>query len=218
MTLPRCNIVIKTTIYLSYLYWIPGGNPKKLNELVDKLKESPSTNSNQSVDDKILEDKKAINIENSDNYKNLIAQGKSVVHFNAIWCIPSQVFKINPNQSLKIKRWFFFQVMEPIFESLANEHTNIKFLKVDIDKMGEQLEVLLKEINTVPTFHFYVNNILTDMLSGANPSILKNKVQKLNLTQDKEVKPMIMYEDSLSSGESGQDEDEIKKKLKETTV
>ena len=81
-----------------------GGNPKKLNELVDKLKESPSTNSNQSVDDKILEDKKAINIENSDNYKNLIAQGKSVVHFNAIWCIPSQVFKINPNQSLKIKR------------------------------------------------------------------------------------------------------------------
>jgi hypothetical protein len=81
---------------------------------------------------------------------------------------------------------------------LANEFIHVKFLKVDIDKMGEQLEDVLREINTVPTFYFYIDGILTDMLSGANPSLLKKKIEKLNATKANEARPMIKFKDSLS--------------------
>ena len=64
--------------------------------------------------------------------------------------------------------------------------------------MGEQLEDVLREINTVPTFYFYVDGILTDMLSGANPSLLKKKIEKLNATKASEARPMITFKDSLS--------------------
>ena len=64
--------------------------------------------------------------------------------------------------------------------------------------MGDQLEDVLREINTVPTFYFYIDGILTDMLSGANPSLLKKKIEKLNATKANEARPMIKFKDSLS--------------------
>jgi len=84
---------------------------------------------------------------------------------------------------------------------LASDFTNVKFLKVDIEKC-EQLEEVLKEINSVPTFFFMVNGILTDMLSGANPSLLKKKIENLNTTSETEAKPMNKYKDSLTEESS----------------
>ena len=36
------------------------------------------------------------------------------------------------------------------------------------------------------------------MLSGANPSLLKKKIEKLNATKASEARPMIKFKDSLS--------------------
>ena len=127
-----------------------GGNPNLLKEKLEKLKDLESVN----------EKTKVIKIQKGAEFKEHISKGKVVVDFGATWCMPCKV-------------------IEPIFESLANENEDITFLKVDIDKMKEELEGVLKEINSVPTFHFYSNNVLTDMLSGANPILLKKKIEQL---------------------------------------
>ena len=158
-----------------------GGNPNSLREKLEKLKEAPSGASSE--EKKAPEIKsKVIKIANGDEFKALISEGKVVVDFGAVWCMPCKV-------------------IEPIYDSLASEHENIKFLKIDVDKMKEHLEDVLKEINSVPTFYFYANGVLTDQLSGANPNLLKKKIEQLSTLDENEAKPIAQDNDSLEEKE-----------------
>lgn len=94
------------------------------------------------------------------------------------------------------------KVIKPIFESMAKDYREIKFVKVDIDKSLDHLGDILNEIEGVPTFFFYFNNNVVDRFSGANPILLKSKIERLNA----------MTEESLRAEENAKNNLEISAK------
>ena len=65
-----------------------GSSSNKLKELIEKLKDTSKSTALPSA----VETNKVITIENSNDYKTHITQGKSVIDFSAIsWCMPCKV-------------------------------------------------------------------------------------------------------------------------------
>jgi thiol-disulfide isomerase/thioredoxin len=70
-----------------------------------------------------------------------------------------------------------------VFKELAQNNKKIKFLHIDIDHASETegLSDVVNKIRSVPTFHFYRDGKIIDVLSGGNIAQLKSKVDSLNV-------------------------------------
>ena len=88
-----------------------------------------------------------IHFEN-ENLKDLIKDGKVIVDFFATWCGPCQM-------------------AGPVLEEIAKEHSNIKVIKIDIDKH----EDIAREygVMSVPTFVFYEDGNQINRQAGFMP-------------------------------------------------
>lgn len=66
---------------------------------------------------------------------------------------------------------------------MAQNNKKIKFLHIDIDHASETegLSDVVNKIRSVPTFHFYRDGKIIDVLSGGNIAQLKSKVDSLSL-------------------------------------
>ncbi|XP_069575065.1 thioredoxin b [Brachyistius frenatus] len=83
-----------------------------------------------------------------------------VVDFTATWCGPCQ--QIAP-QYMKL--------------SEKPENKDVVFLKVDVDEAEDVSS--FSEVKCMPTFHFYKNGEKVFEFSGANLTLLKEKVESL---------------------------------------
>lgn len=81
-----------------------------------------------------------ITVQSEEHFKQLIQNGTSVVDFTASWCGPCAG-------------------IAPYFKQLAQGNQEIKFLKVDVDELGELS--LAANVRTLPTFVVYKNGIMT---------------------------------------------------------
>lgn len=79
----------------------------------------------------------------------------AVVYFWAPWCGPCKF-------------------ITPYFEELNNEHQNVEFIKVNIDEAQDIANSC--NVKFIPTFVFYKNNVIIDVLEGANKEKLKEKI------------------------------------------
>uniref|UniRef100_A0A6N2KX80 Thioredoxin domain-containing protein n=1 Tax=Salix viminalis TaxID=40686 RepID=A0A6N2KX80_SALVM len=78
-----------------------------------------------------------------------------VVHFTALWCMPSVA-------------------MNPIFEELASAYPDALFLTVDVD---EAKEVAAKmEVKAMPTFVLMKDGAEADKIVGANPEEIRKRI------------------------------------------
>lgn len=96
----------------------------------------------------------ALHLEAADFKKEVLeAKGKVLVDFFATWCGPCQM-------------------LSPIIDQLANEVTDVKICKVDIDKAEELTNEYGVEV--VPTLILFENGDVLKSVSGvmAKPAIL----------------------------------------------
>ncbi len=96
----------------------------------------------------------ALHLEAADFKKEVLeAKGKVLVDFFATWCGPCQM-------------------LSPIIDQLANEVTDVKICKVDIDKAEELTNEYGVEV--VPTLILFENGQVVKSVSGvmAKPAIL----------------------------------------------
>ncbi|KAL4335175.1 hypothetical protein GQ457_07G028570 [Hibiscus cannabinus] len=78
-----------------------------------------------------------------------------VVHFMASWCIPSVA-------------------MNSFFEELALTFKDVLFLSVDVDDVKEVATRM--EIKAMPTFLLMKGGSVVDKLVGANPEVIRKRV------------------------------------------
>ncbi|KAI0720131.1 thioredoxin-domain-containing protein [Fomitopsis betulina] len=81
----------------------------------------------------------------------------SVIDFHAQWCGPCHM-------------------IAPTFESLAKQHTNVNFLKCDVDVAKDVASRY--RVTAMPTFVFLKGNAKVDQVRGANPSALQETVRR----------------------------------------
>ena len=81
------------------------------------------------------------------------------VDFTATWCGPCKM-------------------IGPVFVKMADEFTNIEFIKVDVDE-AEDIAAS-QEVSAMPTFKFYKGGAKIDELVGANAEKLKALCAKYN--------------------------------------
>lgn len=89
-------------------------------------------------------------------------------------------------------------MIKPYYEELAKTNTDMKFLRVDIDKANSTMPGQLNSVNGVPTFHFYKDGKIVYKFSGPKLTLLRQTVKKLKPTekeiaQKEEVTP-VSYE------------------------
>ena len=84
---------------------------------------------------------------------------KAVVYFTAVWCPPCKM-------------------ISPIFEEMAKAKSSDEnvFLKVDVDELPEITQDA--GVSAMPTFQFFQNGKKVDQLKGADPTTLKELVDK----------------------------------------
>ena len=162
-----------------------GGNLAMLTDKINKLKEaakapepkpqSPgASSSGAQAAAAAAAAQKVIEVTTLEQYKSLVASGKTVVDFSAAWCMPCRIIK-------------------PVFGELAQKHADVKFLKIDVDDTADELEEVFIEqkITSLPTFLFYADNKVIDELNGANSNVLKRKVESLVAHKEPEKKEPI---------------------------
>lgn len=84
--------------------------------------------------------------------------GLVVVDFFATWCGPCKM-------------------IAPILDKFAAEYTQVKFIKVDVDELGELASEY--EITAMPTFLFIKDGKVVEKAQGANPNKLKQTLASL---------------------------------------
>lgn len=84
--------------------------------------------------------------------------GLVVVDFFATWCGPCKM-------------------IAPILDKFAAEYTQVKFIKVDVDEVGELASEY--EITAMPTFLFIKDGKVVEKTQGANPNKLKQTLASL---------------------------------------
>jgi thioredoxin 1 len=90
----------------------------------------------------------------SENFKEKISQGTTVVDFWAEWCGPCKM-------------------LTPILEELDNEMNGISFYKVDADANSDL--ALELQITSIPTIIIYKNGEIIGRNQGAKPKVLMRK-------------------------------------------
>ena len=93
-----------------------------------------------------------------DEFDNYISKGPVVVDCYADWCGPCKA-------------------IAPHFAALAYKYPNIKFLKVDTDKLKEVSERY--QVASIPTFIAFNDGKIAGRISGANPAGIDQLVEKL---------------------------------------
>lgn len=78
--------------------------------------------------------------------------GLVVVDFFATWCGPCKM-------------------IAPLLEKFSKEYTSAKFIKVDVDELGEVAQEY--EVSSMPTILFFKNGQVINKVIGANPAALK---------------------------------------------
>lgn len=78
--------------------------------------------------------------------------GLVVVDFFATWCGPCKM-------------------IAPLLEKFANEYSAAKFIKVDVDELGEIAQKY--EVSSMPTIIFFKNGEIVQKVIGANPPAIK---------------------------------------------
>ncbi|CAH1244114.1 TXN [Branchiostoma lanceolatum] len=99
-------------------------------------------------------------IETKAEFDALVADNKDkliVVDFTASWCGPCKM-------------------IGPVFEKLAEEHSDVIFVKVDVDANDETAGAC--GISAMPTFHCYKNGQKVEEMCGASEDKLKALVAK----------------------------------------
>ncbi|KAJ2140391.1 thioredoxin trx1 [Coemansia sp. RSA 678] len=90
-------------------------------------------------------------------FNDFIAKNEFVViDFSATWCGPCKL-------------------ISPKFAKLSEEHPEVKFVKLDVDEMGEVAQVY--GVAAMPTFKFLRNSENVDEFVGANPTKLTEKIK-----------------------------------------
>lgn len=87
-----------------------------------------------------------------EEFKKEIEEGTVLVDFYAIWCGPCQM-------------------LSPVIEEIANEHPEIKVLRVNTDKVQEAAAAY--NIYSIPTLLYFKDGKLLDQAVGYRP---KNSV------------------------------------------
>ena len=77
----------------------------------------------------------------------------TVVYFTAAWCGPCAM-------------------MGPVFSRLAAQHTEIQFVKVDVDDIEDT-----RDVAAMPTFRVYKNGSITGECVGADSAVLEKLLQ-----------------------------------------
>lgn len=80
-----------------------------------------------------------------------------VADFHASWCGPCKN-------------------IAPVYIQLSKTHTNVVFLKIDVDDCGKTAEKY--NVTAMPTFIFFKSMVEVDRIKGADPNVLKEKVQQ----------------------------------------
>ncbi|OQD76619.1 hypothetical protein PENDEC_c004G04783 [Penicillium decumbens] len=101
-----------------------------------------------------------VEITTKEDFKSKVTDSQEpiLVDFFAEWCGPCKA-------------------ISPAVEKLSEQHTGIKFYKVDVDKLGEVAAE--NEISAMPTFLFFKDGKKIEMVRGANPPAINAAVQKL---------------------------------------
>merc|ERR1719487_1196172 len=91
--------------------------------------------------------------------KHVNENKKVILDFTAVWCGPCQT-------------------IGPVFVELAEQHSDISFVKVDVDEGGEIAEAY--DVSCMPTFVcLHDGQAVEDLkLEGADPDTLKDLVEK----------------------------------------
>ncbi|RCI12321.1 hypothetical protein L249_0061 [Ophiocordyceps polyrhachis-furcata BCC 54312] len=100
-----------------------------------------------------------IEVKTAEEFKDLLKKHPKVaVDFYAEWCGPCKI-------------------ISPVFKQLSEQHSDITFLSVDVDK----LEAVAQEygIRAMPTFIMFKDGEKSNELTGANKSGLEEKIQAL---------------------------------------
>jgi thioredoxin 1 len=102
---------------------------------------------------------KLIELENKDDFKEIIKEGKTLVDFFAIWCGPCQM-------------------MKPLVDKLAEESADLKVVAVDVDKFPDIASDY--QVMSIPTFVVFVNGEAKESRNGAmSEADLKKWVEKV---------------------------------------
>lgn len=78
--------------------------------------------------------------------------GLVVVDFFATWCGPCKM-------------------IAPLLDKFSKEYPSAKFVKVDVDEVGEVAQEY--EVSSMPTIIFFKNGEIVQKVIGANPNALK---------------------------------------------
>lgn len=81
-----------------------------------------------------------------------------VVDFFATWCGPCKM-------------------IAPLLDKFSNEYNQVKFLKVDVDQLGDIAQKY--SISSMPTLVFIKNGQEVERVIGANPAAIKSTIAKL---------------------------------------
>jgi thioredoxin 1 len=102
---------------------------------------------------------KLIELENNNDFKEIIKEGKTLVDFFAIWCGPCQM-------------------MKPLVDKLAEESADLKVVAVDVDKFPDIASDY--QVMSIPTFVVFVNGEAKESRNGAmSEADLKKWVEKV---------------------------------------
>ena len=111
-----------------------------------------------------------IEIQTTEEFNNLVKDPNyavTIVDFHASWCPPCKAIK-------------------PFYEELSKKHTDVQFLKVDVDTLADVAAEA--GIRAMPTFVIYKKGEKTDqILEGADRDTLSQLVRKASKITPKEV-------------------------------
>merc|ERR1712070_180579 len=103
--------------------------------------------------------KEVISIESSTQFDQVVASNAGnlvVAYYTAVWCPPCRM-------------------IAPVYAQLAQENTEVTFLKIDVDE--QQRLAANAGIEAMPTFKFMRDGTEVDAIVGADKNALAQKVE-----------------------------------------